>query len=54
MNLADYKKLETDLKHLIQLALNGIDSESKEYKDICLRMIKQYVSFEMLMEDEDE
>lgn len=54
MNLTDYKKLESDLRHLIKIALDGIDSESREYKDICLRLIKHYLSVEMLYEDEDD
>jgi hypothetical protein len=52
MNLDDYKKLERDLRHLIKIAIDGIDSESREYKDICLRLIKQYLLAEMLMEDD--
>lgn len=52
MNLTDYKKLERDLRTLFKYAVDGIDSESSEYKDICLRLIKHYVSVEMLHEDD--
>jgi hypothetical protein len=50
----DYKKLISDLKILVKYANDGISMEDKEYKDICLRLIRRYVLAEMLMEDVED
>ena len=54
MTPEDYKKLEKDLRYIVKLARDGIDRDDKEYKDICLRLIRHYVLVEMLMEEVEE
>jgi hypothetical protein len=54
MILEDYKKLERDLRYLVKMADDGIDRDDKEYKDICLRIIRHYLVVEMLMEEVEE
>jgi len=50
----DYKKLFDDLKHVVKYARDGISSNDKEYKDICLRLIRHYILAEVLLEDVEE
>jgi hypothetical protein len=54
MTPEDYKKLEKDLRYIVKLARDGIDRDDKEYKDICLRLIRHYVLAEVLLEDVEE
>jgi hypothetical protein len=54
MTPEDYKKLERDLRNVVKLANDGISMGDKEYKDICLRVIRHFVLSEMLMEEVDE
>ena len=54
MTPEDYKKLERDLRHVVKYASDGISSNDKEYKDICLRLIRHYVLAEVLLEDVEE
>jgi hypothetical protein len=54
MLLEDYKKLERDLRYLVKMTGDGIDRDDKEYKDICLRIIRHYLLVEMLMEEVEE
>jgi hypothetical protein len=50
----DYKKLQNDLRIIVKYARDGIVTDDKEYKDICLRLIRHYVLAEIMMEDVDE
>jgi hypothetical protein len=54
MTPEDYKKLEKDLRYIVKLTGDGIHRDDKEYKDICLRLIRHYVLVEMLMEEVEE
>jgi len=54
MTPEDYKKLERDLRYVVKLANDGMKRDDKEYKDICLRLIRHYVLAEILLEDVDE
>jgi len=54
MTPEDYKKLEKDLRYLIKLTRDGIDRDDKEYKDICLRLIRHYITAEILEEELEE
>jgi hypothetical protein len=50
----DYKKLFDDLRVIVKYARDGIGRDDKEYKDICLRLIRHYVLAEVLLEDVEE
>lgn len=54
MTPEDYKKLQNDLRYVAKLANDGMNRDDKEYKDICLRLIRHYVVVEILMEEVDE
>lgn len=50
----DYKKLQNDLRYVAKLANDGMNRDDKEYKDICLRLIRHYVIVEILMDEIEE
>jgi hypothetical protein len=50
----DYEKLINDLKIIMKYARDGISRDDKEYKDICLRLIRHYIIAEIMMEDVDD
>lgn len=50
----DYKKLQNDLRYVVKLANDGMHRDDKEYKDICLRLIRHYVVVEILMDEIEE
>lgn len=54
MTPEDYKKLFDDLRIVVKYARDGIGRDDKEYKDICLRLIRHYVLAEVLLEDVEE
>ena len=54
MTPEDYKKLFDDLRVVVKYASDGIGRDDKEYKDICLRLIRHYVLAEVLLEDVEE
>jgi len=54
MTPEDYKKLFDDLRIVVKYARDGISRDDKEYKDICLRLIRHYVLAEVLLEDVEE
>lgn len=54
MTPEDYKKLFSDLEYVVKLSRDGIGRDDKEYKDICLRLIRHYVLAEIMNQDIDE
>jgi len=54
MTPEDYKKLFDDLRIVVKYARDGISRDDKEYKDICLRLIRHYILAEVLLEDVEE
>ena len=54
MTPEDYKKLQNDLRYVVKLANDGMHRDDKEYKDICLRLIRHYVVVEILMDEIEE
>jgi hypothetical protein len=54
MTPEDYKKLFDELRTDEKYARHGNVRADKEYKDICLRLIRHYVLAEVLLEDVEE
>jgi hypothetical protein len=50
----DYKQLQRDLRYVVKLANDGMNRDDKEYKDICLRLIRHYVLSEILLEEVED